>query len=52
MGALNFFLVVALSGLSGSVALSTFNDVILDANGAPLTLMGANWFGFNNKQPW
>ena len=49
MGALNFFLVVALSGLSGSVALSTFNDVILDENGAPLALMGANWFGFNNN---
>ena len=49
MGALNFFLVVALSGLSGSVALSTINDVILDENGAPLTLMGASWFGFNNN---
>ena len=49
MGAINFFLVVALSGLSGSVALSTFNDVILDENGAPLALMGANWFGFNNN---
>ena len=52
MGALTLLLVMALVALSslgsGCMALSTRDDNILDENGTPLVLMGANWFGFNN----
>ena len=41
-------LAVALSGLSGCMALSTRDDTILDENGNPVIFQGANWFGFNN----
>ena len=51
MGALTL-LVVTLATLSnldtGCMALSTRDDNILEENGTPLVLMGANWFGFNN----
>ena len=53
MGPLSLLLVIALATLSslldtGCMALSTRDDTVLDENGTPLVLMGANWFGFNN----
>ncbi|GAX78958.1 hypothetical protein CEUSTIGMA_g6398.t1 [Chlamydomonas eustigma] len=44
----SFFLLITVVDVSWS--LSTIRDQLLDQNGNPLFLKGANWFGFNNGQ--